>query len=114
MMKKIEKIYVAYIKFPQIAGDIKFDYSEIQIVRRYNDMVEVEGYYFTSMHHSTRYFDRTMLDVEYKITDSLTCYYSDSKEKCIEWLSNKRADLLKSYEFNYNRLKKSIVKEESE
>lgn len=110
-MREIKNLYSACVKFPQIAGDIEFKYSEMKIARRYPDMLEVDGYYFTSKLHSTRYFDKKMLDVEYKITDSLICYYSDSKEKCIEWLNNKRADLLKLYEFDYKRLKKSVVKE---
>lgn len=107
----IEKMYGAYIKFPQVAGDIEFNYSEMEIVKKYKDMVELKHPCFTSHHYSTHYFEKDMLDREYKITDSLTCYYSESKEKCIEWLKNKRNDLIKCYEYDYKRLVKSEVKE---
>lgn len=107
----IDKMYSACIKFPQVAGDIEFRYSEMEIVKKYPDMAELKYPYFTSNNCSTRYFKNNMLNKEYKITDSLTCYYSESKEKCIEWLTKKRNDLIKSYEYNYKRLVKSEVKE---
>ena len=107
----IEKMYCAYIKFPQVAGDIEFNYSNMEISKRYPDMLEMKHCYFTSRNTSTRYFENNMLNNEYKITDSLTCYYSESKEKCIEWLTSKRNDLIKCYEYDYNRLVKSEVKE---
>lgn len=107
----IEKMYSACIKFPQVAGDVDFRYSEMEIVKKYPDMVELKYPYFTSHNCSTRYFENNMLNKEYKITDSLTCYYSESKEKCIEWLTSKRNDLIKCYEYDYKRLIKSEVKE---
>ena len=107
----IEEMYSACIKFPQVAGDVEFRYSEIEIVKKYPDMVELKYPYFTSHNCSTRYFENNMLNKEYKITDSLTCYYSESKEKCIEWLTSKRNDLIKCYEYDYKRLVKSEVKE---
>lgn len=107
----IEKMYCAYIKFPQVAGDIEFNYSEMEIAKKYPDMLEMKHCYFTRRNTSTRYFENNMLNKEYKITDSLTCYYSESKEKCIEWLTSKRNDLIKSYEYDYKRLIKSEVKE---
>lgn len=107
----IEKMYSACIRFPQVAGDVEFKYSEMEIVKKYTDMVELKYPYFTSRNCSTRYFENNMLNKEYKITDSLTCYYSESKEKCIEFLTSKRNDLIKCYEYDYKRLVKSEVKE---
>lgn len=107
----IEKMYGAYIKFPQVAGDIEFNYLEMEIAKKYPDMIELKHYYFTSNNCSTRYFENNMLNKEYKITDSLTCYYSERKEKCIEWLTSNRNDLIKCYEYDYKRLVKSEVKE---
>lgn len=107
----IEKMYGAYISFSQVAGKVEFNYLEMEIAKKYPDMIELKHPYFTSRNFSTHYFEKNMLDREYDITDSLTCYYSESKEKCIEWLTNKRNDLIKSYEYNYKRLVKSEVKE---
>lgn len=107
----MNELYCAYIKFPQVAGNVEFKYSKMEIKKKYADMVELKCSYFTSYNFSTRYFEKNMLNKEYKITDSLTCYYSESKEKCIEWLTNKRNDLIKCYEFDYKRLIKSEVKE---
>lgn len=110
-MNEIEKIFGAYIRFPQVAGSIEFNYSEIAILKHYPDMAEVDYPYFTSRNHSTRYFERGMLDKEYKITDELTRYYSSEKQKCIDWLDSKREDLIKCCKFDYDRLLKSEVKE---
>ena len=33
----IGKMYSACIKFPQVAGDIEFRYSEMEIVKKYHD-----------------------------------------------------------------------------
>lgn len=110
----MDNLYGAYVNFPQISGDIEFNYSEMEIVKAYKDMIELKHYYFTSFNCSTKYFEERMLNKEYKITDSLTCYYSESKEKCIEWLTNKRNDLIKCYEYDYRRLVKSEVKEVAE
>lgn len=114
-MCQIEKLYGAHMRFPKVAGDIVFQYSEIEIVKTYPDMVEAKYPYFTSMHHSTRYFEKGMLNREYEITDELKVFYSDDKEKCIEWLTKLRKELLDSCRYNFQRLEKSeIVEKESE
>lgn len=107
----MRNIYGACIKFPQVSGNIEFEYFEMEIVKEYPEVVELKYPYFISNNCSTRYFDNDMFDKEYKITDSLTCYYSESKEKCIDWLTIKRSDLIKCYEYDYKRLVKSEVKE---
>lgn len=107
----MKNIFGACIKFPQVSGDILFEYFEMEIVKKYPDMIKLKHPYFISHNYSTHYFEKNMFDKEYEITDSLTCYYSESKEKCIDWLTKKRIDLLKCYEFNYKRLVKSEVKE---
>ena len=70
--------------------------------------------YFTSKNVSTRYFEKNMLEKEYEISDSLKVYYSQSKEKCLEWLQKKRDELIHDYKFNYERLLKSEIREKKE
>ena len=113
-MDNVKEIYGAYIRFPQVAGDIEFNYSNMEISKRYPDMLEMKHYYFTSRNTSTRYFEKRMLEKEYEISNELTVFYSESKEKCIEWLANKRNTLLESYKYNYERLEKSEIKEKPE
>ena len=47
-MYDVEDIYVAYIKFPQVASEIEFNYSVMEIEKRYPDMLEMKHCYFTS------------------------------------------------------------------
>lgn len=110
-MYDVEDIYAAYIKFPQVAGKIEFNYSVMEMEKRYPDMLEMKHYYFTSKNVSTKYFEKNMLEKEYEISDSLKIYYSQSKEKCIEWLQKNRDELIHDYKFNYERLLKSEIKE---
>lgn len=110
-MENINELYVATLRFPRISGEIKFYYSTMEIKKVYPDMIEIRYPYFINKTYSTRYFDKNMLDREYEINDSLTVYFSSSKDKCIEWLEFKRAFLLRDYEYNYERLKQSQIKE---
>ena len=113
-MYDVEDIYTAYIKFPQVAGKIEFNYSVMELEKRYPDMLEMKHCYFTSKNVSTRYFEKNMLEIEYEISDSLKIYYSQSKEKCIEWLQKNRDELIHDYKFNYERLLKSEIMEVKE
>ena len=113
-MDDVKELFVACVRFPQIAGNIEFNYSSMEINKRYPNMLEMKHYYFTSSNVSTRYFEKNMLEKEYKISDSLKVYYSQSKEKCLEWLQRKRDELIHDYEFNYERLLKSEIREKKE
>lgn len=113
-MKNIEHLYGAYILFPKISGEIEFKYFEMKIKNRYDRCIETVYPYFTSRHYSTYYFEKDMLDKDLKITDELTVFYSDSKEKCIIWLTAEREKLYKSFEYDFMRLKESKVEEKIE
>lgn len=114
MNENIKELWGAWVRFPQIAGDIEFNYSPMEVVKQYPLAIEMRYPYFISRNNSTRYFEKGMFDKEYEITNELTVFYSASKEKCVEWLENKRDTLLQSYKFNYERLKKSEIKEVEE
>ena len=109
-----DKIYGAHVMFPKISGKVIFSYSEMKIKTRYPDMIELEHYYFTSKHYSTRYFDKSMLEKEYEISAELTVFYSEDKQACIDWLTKKRDTLLESYKYDYERLLQSEIKEAEE
>lgn len=109
-----KELWGAWIRFPQITGGIEFNYSPMEVVKQYPLAFEMRYSYFTSSTYSTRYFEKSMLDKEYEITNELTVFYSISKEKCAEWLENKRNELLQSYKLNYERLQKSEIKEVEE
>lgn len=116
MNENIKELWGAWIKFPQIAGDIEFNYSPMQVVEYHGDdnVFEMRYPYFVSGVQSTKYFSGIMLEHEFKITDEMTVFYSASKEKCIEWLKKNRDTLLQFYKFNYERLEKSEIKEVEE
>ena len=74
-------------------------------------MLEMENFYFTSINVSTKYFEHGMLEKEYKISDTLKVFYSQSKDKCVEWLQENRDKLVNEYKSCYERLLKSEIKE---
>lgn len=116
MNENIKELWGAWVKFPQVAGDIEFNYSPME-VEKYHDndcVIEMKYPYFVSGVQSTKYFSERMLGHEFKITDEMKVFYSASKEKCVEWLQNKRTSLLQSYKINYERLEKSEIKEVEE
>lgn len=113
-MKDIENLYCAYIRFPRIAGEIEFKYKKMEIKQRYERCIETVHSYFTSSHYSTSYFEKDMLNKDLKISDELKVFYSESKEKCVIWLTSERANLFQSVEHDYLRLKESKVEEEFE
>lgn len=107
-------IYGAYVKFPKVSGKVEFNYLAMEIQKIYPDMLELKYPYFTSRNVSTRYFEKSMLNKEYVITDELTIFYSESKDKCVEWLQKQRDELIRDYSYNYNRLLESEVCEVEE
>lgn len=114
MFEDIKELWGAWIKFPQVAGDIEFNYSPMEIEKIYKDMIELRYPYFISSTYSTHYFGNEAFNKEYEITNELTVFYSTDKEKCVEWLKEKRDRLLQSYKYNYERLEKSELKEVEE
>lgn len=114
MFKDVKEIYGAWVKFPKIAGDVEFNYSAMEVKKCYTEMLELRYPYFISSNNSTHYFEKRMFDKEYEITDELTVFYSESKEKCVEWLKSKREKLLRSHKFNLERLEESEVREKIE
>lgn len=114
MFKDVKEIYEAHVKFPKIAGEIEFNYSTMEVKKCYPAMLELRYPYFISRNNSTHYFEKRMLDKEYEITDELTVFYSESKDRCIEWLKAKREELLQSHKYNLGRLEKSEIKERIE
>ena len=111
-MEKSKHLYGAYIKFPQVTGDIEFNYSAMEIVKVNDDETLQTRYpYFISRSYSTKFFDKSILDKEFDVTESLTVFYSKDKQSCIDWLNKRRNELLESYKYNYERLSKSEVKE---
>lgn len=113
-MKDIEHLYGAYIRFPKVSGKIEFKYSEMEIKNRHDRCIETTHPYFTSRDYSTSYFGKDMLNKDLKITDELTVFYSESKERCITWLTDEREKLYKSCEYDFMRLKDSKVEEKIE
>ena len=114
MNENIKELWGAWIRFPQIAGDIEFNYSPMEVAKQYPLALEMRYPYFTSSTYSTRYFEKGMLDKEYEITKELTVFYTADKKKCVEWLESKRSELLQLYKLNYGRLEKSEIKEVEE
>ena len=112
--ENIKELWGAWVKFPQVEGDIEFNYSPMEVAKQYPLALEMRYPYFISRNNSTQYFDEGMLDKEYEITNELMVFYSASKEKCAEWLESRRDMLLQSYKFDYERLEKSKIKEVEE
>lgn len=116
MNENIQELWGAWVKFPQTDGEIEFNYSPMEVVKYHedDDVIEMRYPYFVSGVQSTKYFNAKMLGHEFRITDEMKVFYSPSKEKCVEWLQNKRTSLLQSYKLNYERLEKSEIKEVEE
>lgn len=116
MNENIKELWGAWVKFPKTDGDIEFNYSSMEVAKYHEDdnVIEMRYPYFVSGVQSTKYFSERMLGHEFKITDEMKVFYSASKEKCVEWLQNKRASLLQSYKINYERLENSEIKEVEE
>lgn len=114
MNENIKELWGAWVNFPKTEEDIEFNYSPMEVVNQYPLALKMRYPYFISRNNSTRYFEESMLDKEYEITNELTVFYSVNKDKCVEWLQNKRTSLLQSYKFDYERLEKSEIKEVEE
>lgn len=114
MFKGIKELYSAWVKFPKSDEEIVFAYSAMEIKTRYDTMLEMRYPYFTDRNNSTRYFEKSMLEKEYRITDELKVFYSASKEKCIEWLTQERNKIIELYRRDLQRLEQSEIKEKAE
>lgn len=110
-MEDVKELYGAHVRFPKSDEEIVFNYSAMEITRYYPGVIETKHYYFTDRNNSTRYFEKGMLDREYKITDELTVFYSTDKGKCVDWLTEKRNAYLATYRNGLQRLEKSNIRE---
>jgi uncharacterized protein YqgQ len=110
-MYGINKLYGASIYYPQTAGEIKFQFSELEIEQVTANSIITKHSYFVRPNFSTRFFDLDMLNKENEITKNLTTFYSENKESCIIWLNEKREDYIDDMEFELKRLKKSKIVE---
>lgn len=110
-LKDIKELYGAHVRFPKSEQEIVFAYSAMEIIRNYPSAIETKHYYFTDINHSTRYFDESMLDREYRITDELTVFYSADKDKCVNWLTEKRNAYFSEYRSGLRRLEQSSIQE---
>lgn len=110
-IKTISELWGASIYAQKTAEEIEFTYCAIGIIKNYGTVIETKNFYFTSRDLSTKYFYDSTLDKEYRINDSLTVFYSGSKDKCIEWLERKREEMILYHESCYKRLLESEIKE---
>lgn len=110
-MEEVKELYGAHVRFPKADGEIVFNYCAMEIARHYPSVLETKHYYFTDRNHSTRYFEKGMLDKEYEITDELTVFYSADKSKCVDWLIKKRNAYLVAYRDRLQRLEQSNIRE---
>lgn len=108
-MDRINQLYCAYINFPQEKRDIKFLYLEIEIYKLHHDMIETVCPCLMTRCYSTRYLKKSLLNRGIKITDEITVFYSEDKERCINWLTDKRKTLLETYESTFLRLRNSKI-----
>lgn len=113
-MYEIKKLYSANIYYPQFAGEIIFQYSEMEIQQVTENSIITKHPYFIRPNISTRFFDIDMLNKENKITESLTTFYSECKESCVLWLEEKRLAYIDNMKFDLVRLKKSKIVERKE
>ena len=110
-LKDIKELYGAHVRFPKTAEEIVFNYSAMKIKKHYDTMLEMKYPYFTDRNNSTRYFEESMLDRDYKITDELTVFYSADKGKCVDWLTEKRNAYFAEYRNGLQRLEQSNIRE---
>lgn len=110
-LNNINHIYGAYVFFPKSEGEIIFRYHKIHIKKRYTNVIELYNPYFVCRENSTHFFDETNMNKELEITKDLSVFYSESKDKCVEWLENCRKNFLASYRCNLMRLEQSKILE---
>lgn len=113
-MKGIKELWGAWVRLPKSDEEIVFAYSPMEIKKRYDLALEMKYPYFISRNNSTRYFEKDMLEKEYRITDELKVFYSASKEKCIEWLNKERSSIIELYRRDLQRLEQSEIEEKVE
>lgn len=110
-MEEIKELYVAYMRFSRTGEEIVFNYSAMEIIKCYPNVIETKYSHFTNKNNSTRYFEKSMLDREYDITDELTVFYSADKGKCINWLTEKRNSYIWACRKALQNLEQSKIQE---
>lgn len=103
-LKNTKHLYSAYFRIPKDDKAV-FKVSEIDIVKTYDACIEVDAPYFISRNNSTRFFDSSNLDKEFKITEEMTCFYSTDKNMAVTWLTDKKQAITKEAEERYNSLR---------
>lgn len=104
-------IYGARIYKDEITGKYDFDYRKIKIISETILGVELEFPCFKSANYSTEYFKESELNHEIVVKKNFSLFYSRDISKCVEWLTNKREELIENARKELENLTESCIVE---
>lgn len=106
-------LYSGFVKINP-GEPFRFEVDELEIEKIYKDgTIETKFPYFVSNINSTYYFGGTWsnLDKIYKINDNIWVIYSKDKQKCMDFVINKRKELSELADNILKKLNQSKVED---
>ena len=116
--KALTHLYSAYIYIPKDSSEqAKGEIKPIEI-EKYDELHEVyimTATYFTSRNYSTSrlYRRSTDFDTELEISDQLTVFYSEDKDRCSDWLHGKYMSLFEEAKARYEQLASIVIQDQT-
>lgn len=105
------KFYSAYVR-TNVDEPFLFELEELRIKQLYKDgTIELDASYFVSDNYSTRCFggmSGNTVDCEYKLRHGCV-FYSTEKHKCMDYLLEKRKELVDYCDKVHGRLQESKI-----
>ena len=88
---------------------------EIESYDELHDAYIMTAPYFISKGHSTSrlYRQSPDFDTELKISDQLTVFYSEDKERCSDWLHGKYMSLFEEVKARYEQLASILIQDQT-
>lgn len=80
------KLYKARASISQNGQSVILQCNEIKVVDMQNECIKTKDFHVINNSTATNLFSMDMLDIDYKIGDFLSVYYSTNIKKCIKWL----------------------------
>ena len=93
---------------------VKFEVGEIEVEKDdlYNDTYSMDGYYYVSPNHSTKYMTERYLDKILKLNKGFVMY-SFNRDRVVQWLEDIKLNKIMEVSLLYRRLLNSQIMEVS-
>lgn len=105
-----DSFYTAIAKVDFEGRTAVFVYKKVELLKYGDGKYHTKDLMPTSRNGGTRYFEESMLNREFNISDMETVIYTCNKETCIEWLKAKQESYINAEMNKIKLINDSVIR----